>query len=292
MTPSKKTRILLPTDLSESADHAMRQAVEMAAQQQGMLDIFHVVTIDRDDPSHLDQVLDEYLKKVEKEVFEDLATRTEAIRSRGIEVEITTARSIIPQDAILDRIEDTKPDLVVMGTHGRSGVKKLFLGSVAEAVVRRAPVDVMTVGHEAKVAESEAGFDPILVPVDFTDYSEKAIAAAKRLLAKKGGIVLEHVVSSPIHPSFYAGGMTRMFQVDPELPQRIREKLETLYDGPGEVVVTEGDVVEDILDTAESRKVQLIVMGTRGLSGLDHVLLGSVTERVIRKAPVPVLSVK
>jgi nucleotide-binding universal stress UspA family protein len=285
-------RILLPTDLSESADHAMRQAVEMAAQHQGMLDVFHVVTIDREDPTHLEQALGEYLEKVEKEVFEDLSTRTEAIRTRGIKVEISTARSLSPQDAILDRIEDTKPDLVVMGTHGRSGVKKLFLGSVAESIVRRSPVDVMTVGREAKVAESEAGFDPILVPVDFTDYSERAIARAKNLLAENGRIVLEHVVSSPIHPSFYAGGMTRMFQVDPELPQRIREKLKSLYDGPGELVVSEGDVVEDILETATSRKVQLIVMGTRGLSGLDHVLMGSVTERVIRSAPVPVLSVK
>ena len=56
--------------------------------------------------------------------------------------------------------------------------------------------------------------------------------------------------------------------------------------------VTEGEAAQEIVDTAASHKVQMIVMGTRGLSGLDHVLLGSVTGRVIRKAKVPVLAVK
>jgi len=83
-----------------------------------------------------------------------------------------------------------------------------------------------------------------------------------------------------------------MFQLDPELPNRIREQLKTLYEGPGELVVTEGEAAQEILEAAASHKVQMIVMGTRGLSGLDHVLLESVTGRVIRKTKVPVLAVK
>lgn len=288
----KVNRILLPTDLSESADHAMKQAVELAAQRRAKIDVFHVVTLDEEDPTHLQQKLEDYLDKVEKEVFEDLSTRTETIRSRGIAVEISVARSFFPHEAILDRVEETKPDLIVMGTHGRSGVKKLFLGSVAANVVRRASCDVMTVRPDAAIAEGENGFDRILVPVDFTDYSKKAIGAAKSFLSPEGQLVLEHVVSSPVHPSFYAGGITRMFQLDPELPNRIREKLASLYDGPSELVVSEGDIVQDVLETAQAKSVQMIVMGTRGLSGLDHVLLGSVTERVIQKASVPVLAIK
>lgn len=288
----KLNRILLPTDLSKSADHAMKQAVELAAQRRAKIDVFHVVTIDEDDPAHLKEKLEDYLDKIEAEVFEDLATRTEAIRSRGIEVEIAVGRSFLPHEAILDRVEETKPDMVVMGTHGRSGVKKLLLGSVASNVVRHASCAVMTVRPEAAIAEGESGFDRILVPVDFTDYSEKAIGAAKSFLSSKGKLVLEHVVSTPVHPSFYAGGITRMFQLDPELPNRIREKLASLDVGSSDLVVSEGDVVHDILETAQAKRAQLIVMGTRGLSGLDHVLLGSVTERVLQKAPVPVLAIK
>jgi nucleotide-binding universal stress UspA family protein len=287
----KLNRILLPTDLSESADHAMRQAVELAAQRQAKIDVFHVVTIDQDDPAHLSEKLEDYLDKIEAEVFEDLSTRTEAIRSRGIEIEISVGRSFLPHEAILDRVDETKPDLVVMGTHGRSGVTRLILGSVAASVVRRASCPVVTLRPDATVAESENGFDRILVPVDFTDYSEKAIATARSFLSSTGKLVLEHVVSTPVHPSFYAGGITRMFQLDPDLPNRIREKLASL-DGSAELVVSEGDVVQDILETAESRRARLIVMGTRGLSGLDHVLLGSVTERVLQRARIPVLAVK
>ncbi|HJS73654.1 MAG TPA: universal stress protein, partial [Vicinamibacteria bacterium] len=71
----------------------------------------------------------------------------------------------------------------------------------------------------------------------------------------------------------------------PELPSLIGKRLSELYEGPSEIVVTEGSVVEEILETAKSRKVSLVIMGTRGLQG-------SVTERVLGRAKVPVLAVK
>ena len=114
---------------------------------------------------------------------------------------------------------------------------------------------------------------------------------AKHLLGPDGKLIVQHVVSAPIHPSFYTGGVTRMFEIDPELPNRIREKLGNLHDGPGELLVTEGNVSQEVRTAADSHNVQMIVMGTRGLRGLDHVLLGSVSARVIRKAGV-VLVVK
>ncbi|GMR21977.1 MAG: universal stress protein [Acidobacteriota bacterium] len=286
------TRILLPTDLSEPADHAMRQAVELAVQLQARLDVFHVVTLHAADPGELKDSLEEYLKKLEREVFADLSERSDIIQRRGVSVEVTVERSVSASEAIVDKARAIEADLIVMGTHGRTGVGKLLMGSVAEQVVQHAACDVMTIGNNAAVAEGTSGFDPILVPVDFADYSEKAIVVAQKLRGANGKLIIQHVVSTPIHPSFYAGGVTRMFQLDPELPDRIRERLKTLYEGPGELVVTEGEVAQEILDAAASHKVQMIVMGTRGLSGLDHVLLGSVTERVIRKAQVPVLAVK
>lgn len=192
----------------------------------------------------------------------------------------------------MDKVSDVGADVVVMGTHGRTGIGKLLMGSVAEKIVRHAPCHVMTLGKNSSVAEGDGGFQRVLVPVDFADYSEKAVEVARELLAPGGNLVLVHVVSSPIHPSFYEGGVTSLFQLDPELPKRITEKLRSLYDGSGEIVVTEGDVVQDILQSARDHAAELVVMGTRGLSGLDHVLVGSVTERVIRKADVPVLAVK
>jgi len=270
----------------------MKQAVELAVQSRARLDVFHVVTLHSEDPTHLKGALGDYLKDLEEEVFADLSERSDAIKRRGVSVEVSLERSVSPYEAIVDKAGSIGADLIVMGTHGRTGVGKLLMGSVAEKVVQHAPCHVMTVRREAKVAEGEAGFDTILVPVDFADYSEKAIAMASALASPNGKLIVQHVVSTPIHPSFYAGGVTRMFELDPELPARIRDKLAELYDGPGELVVTEGDVAHEVLEAANKHNVQMIVMGTRGLSGLDHVLLGSVTERVSRQAGVPVLAVK
>lgn len=285
-------RILLPTDLSESADHALKQAVELGAQHRAKVDILHVVTLENLDPSEVQQAMDDFMAKVEEEVFGDLATRSESVRTRGLEVETAVVRRPFPVEAILERITETKPDIVVMGTHGRSGLRKLLLGSVAASVVLESPCPVMTVAMDAKVAEGEKGFDPILVPVDFTEYSERAIESAQSLVAPSGKLILEHVVSIPEHPSFYAGGVTKAFQLHPELPGLIGDKLSELYQGPSEIVVSEGNVVDEILETAKSKKAQLIAMGTRGMSRQDYLLLGSVTHGVIGRAKVPVLAVK
>lgn len=288
----KIRRILLPTDLSEAADRALKQAVELAVQHRAKIDIFHVVTLENLGPANLQQALDAYMAKVEKEVFDDLATRSDAIKTRGLAVETVVVRRPYPVAAILERIRETEPDVVVMGTHGRSGLRKLALGSVASRIVLEAPCPVMTVAMDAEVAEGERGFDPILVPVDFNEYSETAVETAKALRAPSGRLILEHVVSSPVHPSLYAGGVAKLFSLHPELPGLVGKKLSELYQGPGEIVVTEGSIVEEILETARTNKAQLIVMGTRGLNRQGYLLLGSVTERVIGHAKVPVLAIK
>ncbi len=288
----KIRRILLPTDLSEAADRALKQAVELAAQHRARIEILHAVTLEHLDPKEVQPALDAYMARVEKEVFDDLATRSDAVRTRGIEVATVVVRRPYPVEAILGRIRETEPDMVVMGTHGRSGVRKLLLGSVAARIVLEASCPVMTVASDAEVAEGEKGFDPILVPVDFTEVSERALAAAKALLAPSGRLILEHVVSTPVHPSFYAGSVTNLFQLQPELPSLIGQKLSELLEGPGEIVVTEGSIVGEILETAKGRNAQLIVMGTRGSSREGYLLLGSVTERVLGRAKIPVLAVK
>jgi nucleotide-binding universal stress UspA family protein len=285
-------RILLPTDLSESADRALKQAVEIAAQQQARIEVFHAVTLEHLDAAREKLAFDEYMAKVEKEIFDDLATRSDAIRTRGIAVETVVVRRPYPVPAILDRARETEPDVIVMGTHGRSGLSKLVLGSVAARVLLEAACPVVTVASDARVAEGEGGFDPILVPVDFSECSERAIAAARSLAAPSGRLVLEHVVSTPAHPSFYAGSVARLFHQAPELQSLIGERLLDLLDGPGEIVVTEGAIVEEVLDTARAKNAQLIVMGTRGLNRQGHLFLGSIAERVSGRAKVPVLAVK
>jgi nucleotide-binding universal stress UspA family protein len=289
----KLTKILLPTDFSESAEQALRQAVTLALTTKAKLHIFHAVMLHAEDPRHLETVLKDYTEHIDQEARKILEKKSAEIVSRGLDVTISTARRVSPFEAIVEAAETFRPDLIVMGTHGRTGVGRLLLGSVTEKVLRHSPTNVLTVRRDSTVfGESE---DPkrVLVPIDFTDFSRRALEVAISFLSERDSLTLVHVVASPLHPSFYAGGFTKLFEVDPELPSRIKTSLEEwLGDRPGEIVVTEGDAANEIVKTAGKTRAELIVMGSRGLTGADHLLLGSVAEGVVRNSPVPVLTVK
>jgi nucleotide-binding universal stress UspA family protein len=289
----KLRKILLPTDFSESAEHALRQAVALALAHKAKLHIFHAVLLHAEDPKHLQTVLKGYAEHVEQEARELLEAKSADLGRRGLSVDLSTTRSVSPFDAIYSEIEDAKPDLIVMGTHGRTGVGKLVLGSVAEKVVRYSPVNVLTVRKDATIFGETDPLKRVLVPIDFTDFSRRALDAAATLVSDKGSLNLVHVVASPIYPSLYAGGVSKVFEVDPELINRIRESLEQWQgERPGEIVVTEGEPAGEILKTTERTRAELVVMGTRGVTGVDHLLMGSVSERVVRTSKVPVLIVK
>jgi len=290
----KLEKILFPTDISETADHAFKQAVALALTHQAKLHIFHAIVLHSEgNIHHLQSLLQDRLQGLETEAQGLLEKRVAELEGTALRVEISFARALSAYEAIADRAEQLKPDLIVMGTHGRSGVGKLLFGSVAEKVLRHSPCNVLTLRKDAAIAREKGGLQRVLVPVDFSDFSRRAVEAARTLVTDKAALTLVHVVASPIHPSFYAGGITELFQLDPELPSRIRAKLEEwLGDQPGEIVVTEGEPAVEILKTADETRAELIVIGTRGLSGLDHLLMGSVTERVVRTSKVPVLTTK
>ncbi len=286
-------KILFPTDFSETADHAFKQAVALAIAHQAKLHVFHSILLHSEDPRHLQTVLKGYAEHVEKEALDLLQKASGALEGKGLQVEFSTSRAFSPYEAIAEKADEFSPDLIVMGTHGRGGVGKLLLGSVAEKVLRHAPCNVLTLRKEAAIAGESDGLQRVLVPVDFTDFSRRALSTARTLVSDKGSLTVVHVVANPIHPSFYAGGITELFQLDPELPSRIKTNLEEwLGDQPGEIIVTEGDASTEILKAAEKSRAEIIVMGTRGLSGLDHILMGSVTERVVQTAKVPVFTTK
>ncbi len=110
----------------------------------------------------------------------------------------------------------------------------------------------------------------------------------------KSSLILLHVVLNPSFAGVYPGEYVQLFGVDPDLPERLRSRMKVWMEGePFEAEVREAeDVAECILDTAKELSCDLIVIGTRGLTGFDYFLMGSVAEKVVRFSPVPVLSVK
>lgn len=142
-------------------------------------------------------------------------------------------------------------------------------------------------------------FERILCPLDFSDFSIKAFDYAQSLARHyQAKLFLEHVLSPMFaaYPSYIYPDMANDLYQDlrAHAQQQLQDFAKTrVSDGfPLEICVCEGAVTDSILAFALSREVDLIVMGTHGRHGFDHLLLGSVTEKVLRKAHCPVLTVR
>ena len=206
----------------------------------------------------------------------------------GATCEVVTFRGGVPHEQIVRHASDTNVDLIVMGTHGRTGIAHAVLGSVTEKVLRSAPCPVLTVHR--KDHKLVAG--NILVAIDFDNESKQALAYG-RLLGQAFGASLRllHVM-----PNHFLHAMT----ADPiHLAARSHERMgEWLTDEDrrnlhATCVLAESDLpAEAILNYARTHEINLIVMGTHGRGAVDRFLLGSVAERVVRTAPCPVLTVR
>lgn len=296
--------IFHPTDFSAGADKALHQTACLAQALEARVELLHKVVYRApespsdilahlEDADELDRVLRACFQEPEREAAEALRERVESLRNQGLEVEFHLVRSGDPLDAILERIDKAKVDLVVMSTHGRTGLGRLLMGSLTEKVLRHAPVNVLTLREDSTVAGCEQGLGPVLVPVDFSDHSQRAVGLARHLIERIGGSLrLLHVVE-PVHSATHTQSFTSRLEADPSLGIRYREALESmLADDSGEVSVREGNVGAQILLGREEMDARLVVMGTRGLSGPQHFLMGSVAEKVVRFCEVPVLTVK
>jgi nucleotide-binding universal stress UspA family protein len=140
------------------------------------------------------------------------------------------------------------------------------------------------------------GFQKVLIPVDFGDHTDRVIEAGVRVLDPAGEAVLLHVVEwMPVVTEGTFGVYAHRKDID-RLRDLSRQKLEEIarrHPGvPLRLEVLEGRAAPAILEAAEAMRPDLIVMGTHGRSKLDHLLLGSVTERVLRKARCSVLAVR
>jgi nucleotide-binding universal stress UspA family protein len=138
--------ILVPTDFSACADEALNYAIALASKLQArltLLHIIHAVPLWAEGDMGL-ALPDTYLHESEARVQQGLAQRQQRAQEAGIQADILTAHGT-PFQSIIDTAQDQKIDLIVLGTHGRTGLQRALLGSVAEKVVRLAPCPVLTV---------------------------------------------------------------------------------------------------------------------------------------------------
>jgi nucleotide-binding universal stress UspA family protein len=290
-------KILFPTDFSRAANQALPHALKIAQKYEADINVLHVATPYSDDPNVPEyQQLDEgnfkeYIEKSMGEIYQAVES------SQKVTTEVV--REVAPATGILDFIEEKGIDLTVMGTHGHSALAHFFLGSVAERVVRHAPCPVLTVAQDRKEYWNNPDYQNIVVAFDFSEHSKKAAREA-RDIATQYGARLEalYVVEQEVHPAFYLKWRESIARELPQIAEQAQESLRSTLGEEGfqdldvHVKIGDGKAHAEISKFARANQVDLIVMGTHGLSGLDRMLLGSTTERVVRIASCPVLTFK
>ena len=293
----KIEHILVPVDFSQFSEVVIHYAFQIALQYSARLTLFHAVILFQDDVDE-EQRLDEYQQLLalrEERIAVQMQHHLDNGIKKGIRISTVIQRGISPSDVILEYLNTNQVDIIVMGTHGRAGLRHLLLGSVAEKVGRFSAVPVLTVHRSIQNFQIKK----LLVPIDFSPYSKQATEYAISLARNfNASITFLHVVEQEIFPPFYASGVESVFEIDPDLDKRVIENMNEFLseqlDGHIETsyIVREGKSHKEIVDFAREDKSDIIVIASHGLTGLDYILLGSTTEKVIRWAKCPVLIVK
>jgi nucleotide-binding universal stress UspA family protein len=296
-------RILAPVYFDEVSTAALDYARHFARMHGGTVHLLHVVPTDEFQllrevyrPQESGGANLDYAETVARQRLAELA-RT---RLSDVPTEILTCRDRDPVRGILDMEEKIDADLVVLATHGRTGLAHVVLRSVAERVLRASTRPVFATRRRTEVTESHR-FRTILCPVDIDERFTRALEIAREIGRRDDAKVYAlHVV--PTEDIFLRRDV---YGQPPDAPPNLvaaervaRERLAALADRilgevPHETVVhTSPDPGRTILETERDIGADLLVMTTHGFTGIFHLVLGSLTEKMVRRATCPVLSVR
>lgn len=279
-------RILVPTDGSAAATAAVRSALVLADRFDADIHAIHVVEggdLPADDaPTPHDELRAHGQETLE--TVDELAAEVGLSPTTSL---IESAPSV--HEAILDTAADEHADLIVMGTHGRTGLDRLVLGSVTERTLRVSTLPVLTVHEDTGL---DRDIETVLVP---TDGSEVATVAAERGIefaaATNAALHVIHVIDPGAIPAGDDGAVLSGLEAGgQEAVDAIVEQASAAGLPSVQASVLTGSPARMIFDYADERDIDLIVMGTHGRTGLDRYLLGSVTEKLVRIAETPVLT--
>lgn len=287
--------VLSPVDFSEFSARAVHHAVVMAKSYGARVTVLYVVTnVSAVEVPPIELTAADRAHLVEKMK----ALVGEASAGASIDFLVREARDV--RREILDQIAILQADVLVMGSHGRTGFEKLLLGSVTEHVLRKAPCPVMVVPRGAPDQIGPVRFTSILCPVDFSSGSRKALSYALSIAQQTGAeLTVLHVIEMPpeLREHYQA---VRELDID-RLHHAARaaavERLRDLVPASAhhgraiETIVREGAAYRHILAVAADERSDLIVMGVEGRGAVDLAVFGSNTARVIRAAACPVLTV-
>ena len=292
-------KILCATDLSELSNISISSAVALAKEFNAKLYVCHIIDLTIQ-AAYGDIVLAplELQNQTTEYAFEHIGN---LIGDQEIAWEplITTGH---PSDEIAKLVAEKQIDLAVLATHGRSGIKRVVLGSVTERLMRILPCPILIVrsleSDDTAIQNFTLNIRKILVGCDFSPYSRLAFQYGISLAQEfESEVHLVHVVETPAYKDLLKLSAASREESENLLHKQITEKLSSMI--PKEswvwcqprIVLLAGHPYEEIIKHSLLNQIDLIVLGIRGRNLIEAVFTGSTTDRVARQAPCPVLSV-
>ena len=288
--------ILIPLDGSQLAEGALAYGAALA---RALGERIVLITAWEGTESELGTDFPAMALEIEQKANAHYTEYLEGVRARlGADVKVET--HVIAGNAseeILKAAETTQARLLVIGTHGRSGVSRWVYGSTAGRLVREATVPLVVVGpHALQRPAAEVALKHILVPLDGSSLSEAALPVAMELATALGArLTLVRVVGWAVQTYPYSLPDAYIPQIDEELEAGAKAYLarkESEVKGvPVDAFIVRGAVADGLMDVCDKQKVDLVVMTTHARGGLARAALGSTADRMLQ-AKVPVLLIR
>jgi nucleotide-binding universal stress UspA family protein len=296
------TKLLVPLDGSDTAEQALPYVRYLAQDKNLVIELLSVVDVAHmashmtaERALHLDTMMEDAVRASEKYLQAIAGTLTAA----KIKTSVETGT---PEEVIIEKAAVEQNTLVTIATHGRSGMKRWLLGSVAEKVLRGTTDPVLLIrARENTTIEDVTTLKSLVVPLDGSELAERVLPTAIEL-AKQRNLEIVLIRAYNIPTTAYAGVEGYALPVDDLLKSMREEASEYLENkiadlkklGLGRVsfIAKEGLAADEIISFAKTLPGGLIAMFTHGRSGVRRWVLGSITETVVRHSENPVLVIR
>jgi len=284
--------MLVPTDGSAGAEATIGHAIEFARTYGAAVHTLYVVDTGAE-PAGIAGSDREALYAPSERRGREATIR---ITDRAADADLTAAREVregVPHQEILAYTDEHDVDLIVMGTHGRTGADRARLGSTTERVLTLADVPVLSVrlGDDRETAAGP--YEQVVIPTDGSDVAERAAETALDVAEKYDADVHVVYVVDPM-PYDLEDTSRSIIGSLKEGGRKATETIETMArdrDLSVTTAVRRGEPTAELLEAASAVDADLVAMGTRGRTVGTGRLLGSTTARVVRRSSIPVLTV-
>ncbi len=284
-------RILLSTDGSEFSEGAVREGIRLAKKCSSNLSVLSVI----DYNPEFDAVAPQYIEQKEKDARNHLDAVRARAASEGIDCVTLVEKDADAYRSIVGQAEKNNSTMIVMGRRGRTGLKRLMMGSVTARVIGHAHCNVLVVPRAADLQ-----FRSILVATDGSRHSTAAVSEAIGLAKRNGSqltviAVVPAEIATPTDIDFTINMRDKIAEEEMRHAEQNAKAVKEAAEREGVSVkafIMSGKPADAIIQTAAERRADLIVVGSHGRTGLERLMMGSVAERVIVLASCPVLVVK